>query len=321
MMSEKIETIEIETIAVKAANTETGYAEDPADAYAVDRRVFLQGLAMTAAGIAATPVLAADKESGNNGTGNHAGMNHGETRNRFGHGVLGHAGAGPNKPKIAMLVHPKMVLQDLVGPMTVFNVMHSEIHLVWKNLDPVSTDLGLPITPTTTFDQTPKDLDVLFIPGGLSGSIALMDDREVLDFLADRGKRARYVTSVCTGSLVLGAAGLLRGYEATGHWYIRDHLALMGAKPVNDRVVHDRNRITGGGVTAGIDFGLTLAALLRSEEDAKRYQLVIEYAPAPPFNAGLPETAPVAAYERIKKGRGPVIEQAREKAARIGKTF
>lgn len=276
-----------------------------------NRRGFLKGAAVAAAGLATVPAFVQG--------GQH--MDPKKPVNKFGHGVLGHAGAGPNKPKIAMLVHPKMVLQDLVGPQTVFNVMHSEIHLVWKDLNPVSTDLGLPITPSTTFEDCPADLDVLFVPGGLGGSIAIMDDPEVLEFLADRGKRARYVTSVCTGALVIGAAGLLQGYKATGHWYIRDHLALMGAIPVHERVVQDRNRITGGGVTAGLDFALTIAALLRSEEDAKRYQLVLEYAPDPPFNAGLPETAPKAAYDRIVKGRGPVIEQARLKAERVGKTF
>lgn len=281
------------------------------------RRLFLKRSAVAASLAATAPVLAqSDKAAMGHGK-----MKRGATGNRFGHGVLGHAGAGPNKPKIAMLVHPKMVMQDLIGPMTVFNVMHSEIHLVWKNLEPVSTDIGIPVTPTTTFEDTPKDLDVLFVPGGLSGSIALMGDKEVLDFLADRGERAKYVTSVCTGALVLGAAGLLNGYKATGHWYIREHLELMGATTVNERVVQDRNRITGGGVTAGIDFGLTLASILRSEADAKRYQLVIEYAPAPPFNAGLPETAPKAAYDRIMKGRGPVIEKARKMAEKIGKDF
>jgi cyclohexyl-isocyanide hydratase len=237
------------------------------------------------------------------------------------HGVLGSAGAGPGRPKIAMLVHPRMVMQDLVGPMTIFNLLHSEMHLVWKKREPVMTELGLPVMPSTSFADCPTDLDILFVPGGLDGSLMMMDDQEVLEFLADRGKRARHVTSDCTGALVLGAAGLLRGYRATAHWYVRDILALLGATPVNERVVHDRNRITGGGVTAGIDFGLTLASLLRSREDAERIQLVIEYAPAPPFSAGLPETAPRAVYERVVRARSPVILAAREKAARIGATF
>jgi cyclohexyl-isocyanide hydratase len=237
------------------------------------------------------------------------------------HGVLGAAGAGPGRPKIAMLVHHKMVMQDFIGPLTVFNLLHSEIHLVWKKHEPVMTEVGLPVMPSTPFADCPANLDVLFVPGGLEGSMMMMEDQEVLEFLADRGKTARYVTSDCTGSLVLGAAGLLRGYRATGHWYIRDLLSLLGAKPVNARVVHDRNRLTGGGVTAGIDFGLTLASLLRGREDAEWIQLVIEYAPAPPFHAGLPETAPRAVYERLINARSPAIAAARERAARIGAKF
>ena len=237
------------------------------------------------------------------------------------HGVLGAAAAGPGRPRIAMLVHPRMVMQDVVGPLTVFNLIHSEIHLVWKKREPVMTEVGLPVMPSTLLDDCPASLDVLFVPGGLEGSLTMMEDRDVLGFLADRGKTARYVTSVCTGALVLGAAGLLRGYRATGHWYIRDLLSLLGATPVNERVVHDRNRITGGGVTAGIDFGLTLAALLRSREEAEWVQLVIEYAPAPPFNAGLPETAPRAVYDRLMAARSGAIAAAREKAGRIGARF
>lgn len=270
-----------------------------------NRRTFLQGITLTTASLAVAPVF------GQNSQATPASDN----------GSLVYREARLSKPKIAMLVHPKMVMQDLVGPMTVFNIMGAEIHLAWKSLDPVSTDLGISVTPTTTLEDTPDDLDVLFVPGGLGGSIDLMEDEEVLNFLADRGETARYVTSVCTGSLLLGAAGLLKGYKATSHWYTRDHLALMGATPVNERVVQDRNRITGGGVTAGIDFGLMLAAILHSEEDAKRYQLLIEYAPAPPFNAGTPETAPIATYERIVEDRRPLIEQARSLATRIGENI
>jgi cyclohexyl-isocyanide hydratase len=267
-----------------------------------DRRRFL--LAMAAAGLAPGSAIAQSP-------GHAAPM----------HGVLGAAGAGAGRPKIAMLVHPRMVMQDVVGPLTVFNLVHAEIHLVWKTQEPVMTEVGLPIMPSTTFAGCPASLDVLFVPGGLDGSLMMMDDQEVLHFLADRGKTARYVTSVCTGALVLGAAGLLRGYKATGHWYVRDLLSLLGATPVNARVVQDRNRITGGGVTAGLDFGLTLAALLRSRDDAEWIQLVIEYAPAPPFNAGLPETAPRAVHERLMRARSPAIGAAREKAARIGASF
>jgi len=236
-------------------------------------------------------------------------------------GTLGAASAGPGRPKMALLVHPNMVMQDLIGPLTVFNMMRAEIHLVWKTLQPVSSEVGIPVTPSTTFADCPRDLDVLFSPGGLAGTIALMDDAEVLSFLADRGQRARYVTADCTGSLLLGAAGLLRGYKATSHWSVRDHLALMGATPVHERVVQDRNRITGGGVTAGIDFGLTLCAVMQGQAAAESAQLIIEYAPAPPFNAGTPETAPKAIVDRAVAARAVPVEQARQKAIKAGAGF
>lgn len=266
------------------------------DRNSMDRRTLIGGSVVAAAALAAGRATAQPAPGAPSG----------------GHvmGVFGKAGAGPSRPVIAMLVHPKMVLQDLVGPMTVFNLMMSEIHLVWKSLDPVMTEIGVPITPSTTFADCPKDVDVLFVPGGLAGSIAMMQDNEVLAFLADTGARAKYVTSVCTGSLVLGAAGLLRGYKATSLWNVRDLLPLMGATLEKKRVVHDRNRLTGGGVTAGIDFGLTLCALLKGDDNAKQIQLIIEYAPEPPFNAGEPETAPPEIVERLLKARAPVTEQA-----------
>ena len=243
----------------------------------VERRRFLRGAALAAGGLAVGPALAQN--------------DHSQHQQRPMHGVLGAAGSGTDRPKIAMLVHPKLVLQDLVGPMTVFNLMHSEIHLVWKTREMVPTEVGIPLHPTTTFADCPKELDILCVPGGLEGSIACMDDSEVIDFLADRGSRAKYVTSVCTGSLLLGAAGLLKGYKATSHWYVRDQLALFGATPVNERIVHDRNRITGGGVTAGIDLALTVIAELAGTGVAQRIQLGLEYAPQPPFDCGRPETA------------------------------
>lgn len=221
---------------------------------------------------------------------------------------------GASTPRIAMLVHPDMVMLDLVGPLTVFSLLRAELHLVWKDRQPVTNDLGLPVTPTTSYTDCPADLDVLFIPGGLKGSVSLMEDTETLAFLADRGARARYVTAVCTGSLVLGAAGLLKGYRATGHWYIRDLLALMGASVEHSRVVTDRNRITGGGVTAGIDFGLTVAAKLRDEETARLIQLVLEYDPQPPFDAGSPERAGAKLAGDVLARRKPLIDAARRSA-------
>jgi len=197
----------------------------------------------------------------------------------------------PDAPTIAMLVYPKMVALDLIGPLTVFNVLRCNVMLVWKDKVPVATDVRLPIAATHSFDEVPAKVDVLFVPGGRMGTVDCMNDPAVMAFLADRGSRATWVTSVCTGSLALAAAGLLKGYDATSHWQVADLLPRMGARHVNKRVVIDRNRMTGGGVTAGIDFGLTLAARLKDEEAARRVQLVIEYAPEPPFRNGTPAEA------------------------------
>ena len=199
--------------------------------------------------------------------------------------------AGPPQ-QIAMLVYPQMTALDLVGPYQILaSMMNVNVHLVWKTRDIVTSDVGLPIQPTTTLGKCPDDLTALFVPGGAEGTLAVMNDDDVLDFLARRGNRARYVTSVCTGSLVLGAAGLLRGYRATSHWSFRDMLSLFGATPVAERVVEDRNRITGAGVTAGLDFGLHLTTLLRNERMARAMQLSLEYDPQPPYHAGTPATA------------------------------
>ena len=206
--------------------------------------------------------------------------------------------AGGDKVTIGMLVYPGMFLQDLVGPLTVFEaLMNREIHLLWKNLDPVANEKPehptlIPVKPTTSFKDCPEKLDVLFVPGGVPGTFTMMEDKEVLSFLAEKGQNARFVTSVCTGSLILGAAGLLNGYKATSHWATHDVLKELGAIPTKGRVVSDRNRITGGGVTAGIDFGLQIAANLRNQDYAEAIQLYLEYDPAPPFNAGSPEKAP-----------------------------
>ena len=225
----------------------------------------------------------------------------------------------PDAPRVAMLVYPRMVALDLIGPMTVFNILRCRIDLVWKNKAPVATDVGIPFAATRTFAETPRDLDVLFVPGGIMGTIDCMNDPEVCGFLADRGARAKWVTSVCTGGLLLGAAGLLRGYDATAHWAVADLLPLMGARHVDGRVVRDRNRMTGGGVTAGIDFGLTLAAALRGEEAARRVQLMIEYAPEPPFHNGTPAQAGPARVAAMRKGRSWMDNQARLAAQAAGR--
>jgi putative intracellular protease/amidase len=195
--------------------------------------------------------------------------------------------------QIAMLMYPGMTVMDLIGPQCMFgSLMGAKVHLVAKTLEPVTSDAGVTIVPTATFDTCPRNLDVLFTPGGTDGTLAAAADHETLAFMADRGSRAKYVTSVCSGSLILGAAGLLKGYRATSHWSCRNALAGFGAIPTDARVVQDRNRITGAGVTAGLDFGLMMIGKLRSRFYAECTQLVSEYDPHPPFNAGSMKTAP-----------------------------
>ncbi len=191
--------------------------------------------------------------------------------------------------EIGVLVYPGMTLLDLAGPQAALG-MHGRTHLFWKTLDPVTTDSGIALVPTATFADAPAKLDVLFVPGGF-GTIDAMKDKEIVAFLAKHGRSARYVTSVCSGSLLLGMAGLLDGYRAATHWACYDVLEALGVQPGRERVVVDRNRFTGGGVTAGIDFGLTLLAELRGEQVAKVTQLLMEYDPAPPFDTGNPRVA------------------------------
>jgi cyclohexyl-isocyanide hydratase len=190
---------------------------------------------------------------------------------------------------VGMLLYPDFTMLDLVGPLTVFSV-HARVHLFWKDLQPVVSDAGIAMVPTTLLRDCPEKLDVLFVPGGF-GTQAAMADPELISFLQMAAARADYITSVCGGSLLLGAAGLMQGYRATTHWAVHDMLALFGAHPVKARVVTDRNRISGGGVTAGIDFGLTVLAQLRGDYVARAVQLMIEYDPAPPFDAGSPDKA------------------------------
>lgn len=191
---------------------------------------------------------------------------------------------------VMMLLFPRITQLDLTGPYEVFSKFEElTLHLVWKNLDPVTASGGLQLNPTVTFAYCPQ-ADILFVPGG-PGQIALMEDAEVLSFLRRQAEGSRYITSVCTGSLVLAAAGLLTGYRATCHWLSIDQLSFFGAVPVSERVAIDRNRITGAGVTSGIDFALTLAAELFGEARAKRAQLALEYDPKPPFSGGTPENS------------------------------
>jgi cyclohexyl-isocyanide hydratase len=217
---------------------------------------------------------------------------------------------------IGLLVFPNVTQLDLAGPLQVFSsVPGITVHLIWKTLEPVTSDTVLMLTPTVTFADCPQ-LDVICVPGG-HGTDDLLGDADVLNFLREQAAGARYVTSVCTGALLLGAAGLLREYRATTHWSAMNSLAPFGAIPTPSRVCVDRNRVTGGGVTAGIDFALTLVAELVDRPAAESAQLRLEYNPAPPFDAGSPDTAPeevVAAYlKRIapnQKHRAIAVDRA-----------
>ncbi|MDQ0550824.1 DJ-1/PfpI family protein [Pantoea agglomerans] len=205
-----------------------------------------------------------------------------------------------NRPlQIGLLLFPDVTQLDLTGPWEVFaRTPGVECHLIWKDLQPVRSDRGLSILPTTSFADCPP-LDVICVPGG-PGQIALMSDDVTLNFLRQQADQAKWVTSVCTGSLVLGAAGLLKGYCATSHWSSIDQLALLGAEPVSQRVVRDRNRISGAGVTSGIDFALTLVAEIAGDAVAKAVQLQMEYDPEPPFTSGSPHTAPPQEVEQAR---------------------
>jgi cyclohexyl-isocyanide hydratase len=213
---------------------------------------------------------------------------------------------------IGFLLFPNVTQLDLTGPAQVLSrVPGAHVHLVWKTRDPVPTDVGFTINPTTAMAACPP-LDVLCVPGGF-GIDALFADGETLAFLRRQGEQARWVTSVCNGALVLGAAGLLDGYRSACHWMWLPYLAQFGATPVAERIVRDRNRISGGGVTAGIDFGLALAAELAGEEVARTIQLALEYDPQPPFHAGSPEAAGPALVAQLRAQQAP--RRARVEAA------
>ena len=219
--------------------------------------------------------------------------------------------------QIGILVFPKVTQLDFTGPLQVFSLLPgATVHLIWKRIEPVKTDTVLMISPTVSFADCPQ-LDVICVPGG-AGADDMINDEEMLEFLRTQARGAKYITSVCTGSLVLGAAGLLKGYKAATHWAAMDYLAPYGAVPTKTRVCVDRNRFTGGGVTAGIDFALTLVSHLADRPTAEAIQLGIEYNPAPPFDSGSPDTAPpevLADVERRFAARGSYRADANKRAA------
>jgi cyclohexyl-isocyanide hydratase len=219
---------------------------------------------------------------------------------------------------IGLLLFPKLTQLDMTGPYEVLaRTPNTKVLLVAHSMAPVKTDRGMEIVPTATFADCPQ-LDLVMVPGG-PGQQDLMEDEVVLAFLRRQAAGAKYVTSVCTGSLVLGAAGLLKGKRATSHWAALEHLKPLGAIPVSEKVVIDGNIITGAGVTSGIDFALKVAAVLEGEEAARQIQLQIEYDPAPPFNSGSPATAPAATLATVKSRLSALNEQRRAVAERVGK--
>src|SRR5665647_1469645 len=217
--------------------------------------------------------------------------------------------------QIGLVIFPRVTQLDLTGPLQVFSrVPGTTVHLIWKRIEPVPSDSVLVLTPTISFADCPQ-LDVICVPGG-GGTDDMVNDEEVLEFLRRQAAGAKYITSVCTGSLVLGAAGLLQGYRAATHWSAMEHLAPFGATPTKTRVCVDRNRITGGGVTAGIDFALTLVSIMVDRPTAEATQLRLEYNPAPPFNSGSPDTAPPEILARIKERIAPFAQRRNEAVQR-----
>jgi cyclohexyl-isocyanide hydratase len=214
---------------------------------------------------------------------------------------------------IGLLLFPGMTQIDFAEPFEVFaQLPDTVVHVVAKALDPVQTDRGLVLVPTMTIAECPP-LDVVVVPGG-PGTQHLLHDDAMLEFLRRQAQQAKYVTSVCTGALVLGAAGLLSGYRATTHWLSMPLLELYGAAPVAQRVVVDGNRVTAGGCTSGMDFALQLAAMLRGVTIAQQIQLQLEYSPAPPFQSGSPAIAPKDIVESVRRAAEP-RHQERWKAA------
>ncbi len=194
--------------------------------------------------------------------------------------------------KVLAMVYPGMTLLDLVGPVQAWSFLPGyEVQYAWHRTGPVPTDCGLSVEATHSFADAWSDPDVLMVGGGAKPTLDLLGDSAAIAFLADRGSRARWVCSVCTGSLLLGAAGLLRGYRAAVHWGARDALRQFGAEPSDERVCVDRNRLTGAGITAGVDFGIAVAGQWAGDGTGRLIELIMEYAPEPPYGTGRPDLA------------------------------
>lgn len=216
-----------------------------------------------------------------------------------------------------MVLFPNLTSLDLIGPHDVLNTPRCKIDLLWHGIEPVPVQGAFSILPTATFSGygTP---DILFVPGG-PGQLPAMDDAALIDFVATAARGAKFITSVCTGSLILGAAGLLQGKRATTHWASLEQLALLGAIPVAERVVEDGNIITGAGVTSGIDFALVLTARIWGDAAAKAIQLALEYDPKPPFGGGSVTTAEPEIVASMRERMAQLTNKRVETATRIGR--
>lgn len=222
----------------------------------------------------------------------------------------------PGKERIAIVLYPQFTALDALGPHHVFaNMVGAKVLLVAKTMAPVPSDTGFAITPNATFEQITDKQTLVLVPGGTTGTLDVMKDEATMTFLRRQGAEAEWIGSVCTGSLVLAAAGLLKGYKATSHWLTRDALKAGGAEPIAQRFVEDRNRVTGAGVTAGIDFALHLVEKWRGTTYAKGVQMFMEYDPQPPFHSGSPtspdaEPAMVAMLTAMHSAFSPKCEAA-----------
>ena len=218
--------------------------------------------------------------------------------------------------RIAFLIYPGFTALDMVGPHYMLaSLMGAKVDIVAKSLAPVRSDAGLIFMPSSSFEKAVANYDVFCVPGGSDGTLAALRDEATISYARETGRRARLVTSVCTGSLLLGAAGLLEGYRATSHWVTKSLLPVFGAIPTDGRFVRDRNRMTAEGVTAGLDFSLALVAELRDKEYAQGVQLLAQYAPSPPFNAGEPGSAPPQVTKMIKEMLSPLKKDLSAAAA------
>lgn len=272
-----------------------------------NRRRFLQALAAAAA--AGTATACSLEGDGSSASGEDAKI---DRTTAIEHETP--AALAEGSESVLLLLYPGFTQIDVIGPHYALSCMAgAKVRLIAKDSKPVETESGFSITPQLDFASCPEKPDLLLVPGGMVGTLAAIEDRETLDFIRDLGRRASMVGSVCTGSLLLGAAGLLDGYHATSHWQTLELLPLVGAKPSSERIVFDRNRVTAAGVTAGIDLGMELVRHYRGDFYAKGVQLLGQYDPKPPFpGGGNPESADLAVVAMLKQMHAPFLEQSEQ---------